>query len=370
MRVLAIAPQEVVLNHFRTIALLSPEVEWDVVVVSKTPHDEPMSWARRVHHLGLGYSRLIPEPPPAVPSEVDERVFAYEIACAEMRAPELKWYIDNYWDVCQDGCQRLTNHLLDRVADCDCVVLWGERCWYNVVARTVADSASKPVLYLERAAFPGMLVADRRGLDQDTSEVTEAYANNPWGECEEREFNAWAPIAAQSTIEPQRGDTLGEVLAGPAGGGVNILVPLQVPYDTNMIFRLGDVGGNMELVEDVVHNRSDDSRVLVKMHPRDHFSDRDRVFWSCHKLGATLVDYGLPNLLDASDHVVSLNSQVVIDAALRQVSFGLLARAGFMPNIPPEDLDVRRWLHTLRFRYYVGPHQVQDRIREAIACQT
>jgi len=286
--------------------------------------------------------------------------------CGEMDSPELQWFYRYNWDDLPLVAEGLTGVLKEAAEGCEVMVTWGERCWYNVVASRVAAELGVRHVRLERAAFPGMLLVDGDGLDYGTSEITERYRNHTLSGCELSALQEWAAIASAQTIECQGASPMSRLLE-LVGDQKFVLVPLQVPFDTNMVFRtVGEVTTNLELVDYAVEHYGSDHTILVKQHPADQFSYQERLFWECHKRGATLVDHGLSDLLDGTEKIVSMSSQVVIDGALRGVPFELVGSPGFWPKVG--HVDVKRWLHTLRFEYFISPIRFTGRLRDL--CQT
>jgi len=363
MKVLAVVPDLTILNILRRVASYNPGIDWHVIVVRSDAADEPVEWASACERMMIADRILIPMPPEPPPAGVDDELFAYEVACTQMCFSVIKWYFEYDWGALRSAAHRLENLVDAGLGAADCLVLWGERCWYNVVAKRTAQHLGWPVLHLERASFPGMFVADPSGLDQETNTLSAHYLANEMDSAKEVELGAWLPLASLQTIEPQAEGFMGDLLGKINSQLPSVLVPLQVPFDTNMVFRAPGVHRNMALVERVMEMYPSGDTVLAKFHPADRFSDRDKLFWECRRRGVYLIEHGLYDLLGIAEHVVSINSQVVVDAAIRGVPFTTLGDPGFIPNVP--DLDIRRWLHTLRFRYYVGPHQIGSRITEA-----
>ena len=227
-----------------------------------------------------------------------------------------------HWDAIYDGIDRLVRELESNVAADDVVVTWNDRLWYNevTVSTCVAD-----IVRMERG-ISNRFVVDRVGLDEGCNE----FQRYVWPE---RSVTADEQVRAREWIDeyfkgktslerqPRQAsvDSIKERL-GPGDRPI-VFAPLQVPLDTNVIFR---GASNEELLEFVADG---DYVAIAKRHPGDKWTRQDWLEGRCAELGVTLVDDHVFSLIHACDCVVTMNSQVGIEAAMHGKPVGMLAGA-------------------------------------------
>ena len=381
MRILAVVPDGNVLDIVRWAAQWNHELEWDIVTVMPDAECEPVDWAKNVQHLKYDYRETCSHPQRMsfVPEGHTYEAFAYEMACAGLTSPLIgNWFHYDVWAMLF-GKIVLENNLADR--DYDILVTWGERGWYNETAIGIARKHNKPVCRLERATFPGMLVADGTGLEQGRCDLAGWHKteDNHWGtlaaiiiklgnrfpdDLINEEYTAywdrrhWLSVAPWQGIESQPRTTLGMV-QNVLDGRPSVFVPLQVPVDTNMIFRTGNIHNNYGLLE-YVAEKYPDHQVLVKKHPSDGFTCPEKLQSYCDERGFNLVNMATHAVLQCVDQVVSINSQCIIEAWMHDTPVEILGQPAF--DLPEEE-DKESLLYTLRFAYYIEPWQLTERLK-------
>jgi capsule polysaccharide export protein KpsC/LpsZ len=134
---------------------------------------------------------------------------------------------------------------------------------------------------------------------------------------------------------------------------------MQVPVDTNMIFRTEDIHNNYGMLE-YVRAKYPEHQIIVKKHPADGFTCPEKLQAYCDEHGLTLVNMATHSLLQIVDHVVSVNSQVIVEAWMHGLRPEILGQPAFdMPDEP----DKEALLYTLRFSYYIEPWQLTERLK-------
>ena len=369
MKVLAVVPDGNVLDRVAWLAKWNPDIEWDVIGISSDCAWEPVDWASSFECIDCDWREV-----KNTPQEPDDDVglggnscFVYEDACQSLRSPLLGyWFHYDKWEMLR-GLADLDNAIRPR-DDYDVLVTWGERGWYNECATRLAAKAGVPHCRLERATFPGMFVADGTGLEQGRCDLEKRHGGTLHNALvseffrtitknKNSDFNHWLSVAPWQNIESQPRTTLGmasEVLDDRP----SVFVPLQVPVDTNMVFRGGDVTDNYGLLEYVLNNYTDHN-IIVKKHPGDGFTPDSALEDYCNKHRMHLVTGSTHAYLQLVDKVVSINSQVIIEAWMHSTEVEVLGKPAF--DLPDEE-DKQSLLYTLRFAYYVEPWQLTERL--------
>jgi len=366
MRVLAVVPDGNVLDILRWTARWNPELTWDVVTIMPDALREAVDWTERCRHLLCDYRETCSYPQDPVPDFLPLDGLRYEAACCGINSPLIgNWF--HYHESTLDGMASLALELSDG-APCDIVVTWGERGWYNEIAANFAQIYGLPHCRLERATFPGMLVADGTGLEQGKCDLSDVHGSLwrqiRWnvagfsGISPRTAFDRWLSVARWQGIEAQPRTTLG-MARDILDGRPSVFVPLQVPVDTNMIFRTSEVCRNYDLLQ-YVREKYPDHQIIVKKHPADGFTCPDKLKSYCDEWGMTLVDMDTRATLQTVDQVVSINSQVIVEAWMQGLQPEVLGQPAF--DLPDEP-DKEALLYTLRFSYYIEPHQLTEILR-------
>ena len=366
MKVLAVVPDGNVLDRVAWLAKWNPDIEWDVIGISSDCAWEPVDWAKSFECIDCEWREVKNTPQEPVPSFTDHELVKYEAACCGLRSPLLGYWFHYHLNDMLLGIATLSGALAGR--DCDMVLTWGERGWYNEVVNWWAGEFGVPHCRLERATFPGMFVADGRGLEQGRCDLgywhgtdAERYdfpiVDRVLCGYEQKQLDRWLPVAPWQTIESQPRTTLG-MASQVLDDRPSVFVPLQVPVDTNMVFRGGDVTDNHGLLEYVL-NKYTDHNIIVKKHPGDGFTSDTALEDYCNEHRMHIVDGSTHAYLQLVDKVVSINSQVIVEAWMHGVETEILGKPAF--DLPDED-DKKSLLYTLRFAYFVEPWQLTERL--------
>lgn len=376
MKVLAVLPDGNVIDRVRWLAKWNPEIEWDVIGIAPDSAWEPVDWASSFRCLDCDWREVTNRP-----QEDDDDIglggnshLKYELACQQLRSPLLGyWYHYHKYELLH-GLADLDN-LIRPKTDYDVLLTWGERGWYNECAIGIARKHGKPVCRLERATFPGMFVADETGLEQGRCDLEKWHRECVGVVLQQQEWlesvsdtrpivrpwrcglSHWLSVAPWQAIEAQPRTTIG-MASQILDGRPSVFVPLQVPVDTNMVFRAGAVHDNHALLE-YVRTKYPEHQIIVKKHPGDGFTCPEKLQSYCDEHGLTLVDMATHAILQVVDRVVSINSQVIIEAWMHNKPVEILGQPAFdLPNEPNKEA----LLYTLRFAYYIEPWQLQNRI--------
>lgn len=358
MKVLAVVPDGNVLDRVRWLAKCNPEIEWDVIGVAPDSVFESTDWAANSVFLNCDWREV--KNCPQGDDFSDHATVQYEKACSRLRSPLLGYWYHYHVDEMLRGVSRLAAELAGR--ECDVLLTWGERGWYNEVCGAWAGDMGLPWCRIERATFPGMVVADGTGLEQGRCDLGtfhlggDDYYHKPSQELTE-DLCKWLSVAPWQTIEAQPRTTLG-MASKVLDDRPSVFVPLQVPVDTNMIFRTGDVSDNFDLLKYVAAHYPGHN-ILVKKHPADGFTSDEALASYCHNMNMTLVTGATHSYLQVVDKVVSINSQVIIEAWMHGTEVEILGQPAF--DLPDES-DKQALLYTLRFAYYIEPWQLTERL--------
>jgi len=354
LKVLAVVPDGNVMDRLRIYSQWNVDLEWHLIMVRPDAALEPTDWVERVHHLQIEDRSLLDSVPEAFP---DLEHCQYERACHAIRDPfVVKWPLYDH-EAIENGILRLRNKLM-AMGPADLIVTWGERCWYNEVAIAFAQEVGVPVCRLERATFPGTIVADGTGLEQGRTDLPSCHRVSEMEAFPYEQLETWLSIAVWQSVEQQQRTTRGMVEVY-TDNRPTVFVPLQVPFDTNIVFR-SEGFGNFELLE-YVAAKYKDCRVLVKVHPGDAYSNSQHVAAYCADKGWELLPYSSQALIAASDLVVSINSQCIIEAWMHAVDVDIIGKPAFDL---PEEPDKQALLYTLRFAYYIEPWQLTTRLSQ------
>jgi len=357
MRLLAIAADSNAAVRFRQIARCNPGMTWDCVTVREDAVGELYDWTKRAHHLALRDRWVEATPQGEVLPDI--LALSYERACGALALPlneKFLWYAPALLEMVSALRQALSAWEQQHY---DALVLWSQWCWYNEVAKGWARERGIPIIYVERASFPGMLIVDGTGLAEGHSDL-ELYAGMTVGD---EDYRNWLSLATSQAIEPQRLTTPGQVRQALKGRRTTF-VPLQMPYDTNMVFRAGAICTNDGLLDWVDIHRKADEQIIVKKHPADWFTSPAALEAKCAALDFRLVDFAVHPLLEQVDHVATINSQVGIEAWMHGVPVTFLGQ----PSFRLAGLTPQRNIEAL-LAYYIAPAQFTQRAREIIARQ-
>lgn len=359
MKVLAVVPDGNVMDRLKWVAKFNPEIEWDVIGVHPDCTWEPVDWTKSFVGLDCEYRETCSSPQD---DEDDvglrgQKCLAYESACRDLRSPLLGYWFHYDKHEILFGVAKLATEL-DEV-ECDMVVTWGERGWYNEVVLEWAGGNGLPWCRLERATFPGMLVADGTGLEQGRCDLASCHKPETWETFPYEQLGTWLSVAPWQAIEAQPRTTLG-MASQLLDNRPSVFVPLQVPVDTNMIFRTGEVSDNHSLLE-YVADKYKGYNVLVKKHPSDGFTSDSALETYCIQKGFQLVNGATHAYLQVVNEVVSINSQVIIEAWMHGLKPEILGKPAF--DLPDEE-DKEALLYTLRFAYYIEPWQLTERLQQ------
>lgn len=351
MRVLAVLPDSNILDRVADIAGYNSGITWDVIGIREDCQYSNTDWATSFICLHDDSRKVVEEKPDVI--DIACQYTQFEQSCLKLDEPLLK----NWFSFDLSGLMCGTWELEIRLDDYDpdVVVMWGDKCWYNEVTKEWARKNSKPVCFLERASFPNMLIAEGTGLEQSCSDLRKIQ------DIDELPlyFYDWKNMSASRTIEPQQKTTFFE-LFNMIGNEWNncTFVPLQVPYDTNMVYRTSEINTNSKLLEYV--HASGYNNVVVKQHPGDVFIDRERLRDKCNEYGFRLVDACIFSILSISSSVVSINSQVIVDAWLNGIeNIEILGKPAF-DNPDIECVDHK--LAILRDKYFIYPGKLRERL--------
>ena len=359
MKVLAVVPDGNVMDRVRWLAKWNPEIEWDVIGIGSDCAWEPVDWVSSFRCLGVDYREVKSYPQEPAPCFSDHPTLQYEKACCVLRSPLLGYWYHYDNEELLLGVAELSRAL--RESQCDVLLTWGERGWYNEVAADWANAFGIPHCRLERATFPGMFVADGTGLEQGRCDLGDLHHHRLHDMSllssmrREKLYQDWLSVAPWQAIESQPRTTLG-MAAQYLDDRPSVFVPLQVPVDTNMVFRSNvDNWGLLEYVGVNFPNHN----VLVKKHPGDQFTSDEALQSHCDERGFQLVTGASHAFLQVVDEVASINSQVIIEAWMHGLSPTILGQPAFDL---PEETDKQSLLYTLRFAYFIEPWQLTDRL--------
>jgi hypothetical protein len=360
LRLLAVVPDSNAAVKLRHIARYNPDCQWQCITVRDDAVGQLYDWVNHfggVHHLAIRDRWVVEGEVECGPNPYNSSlIYEAEVACLNVPMVSKFW---QYSLALRDLAVVLSSMLSEwALYDYDAMVIWGERCWYNEMAKRWAHCRGLPVIFVERAAFPGMFIVDGTGLSDGCSDL-EWYEG---ARAPEGEFQPWLSAMTLQGIEQQRPTTPAQVREViPIGR--TIFVPLQMPFDTNMVFRTeGGINTNEALLEWVAKHRPG-QRVVVKRHPSDWFTDEARLVAKCAELGFTLVDFAVHPLLEQVQEVVTINSQTGVEAWMHGVDVTWLGKPGFMlEGLQPEEM-----LQVLRWGYYVEASRFGERVREILA---
>lgn len=370
MKVLLVVPDSNTMDKVCWLAQYNPDIKWDVVGVAPDCRDEPTEWADSFQCLNCDWKETRSYPQDWGDDDIalgGDNHFAYEQACSDIRSPLLgHWFHYHKYDLLK-GRADLDNYVRPK-DDYDVLATWGERGWYNETVIEIAKKRGKPVCRLERATFPGMYVVDGTGLEQGRCDLQHfwdgnSFAREMWEKfdgrkCPSLSLQHWLSVAPWQNIESQPRTTVGMARKW-TDDRPSVFVPLQVPVDTNMIFRASGVCSNHQLLEYVVKNYQG-YNVIVKKHPGDGFTSIEALQEYCDDRGFRLVNGATHAILQVVDEVVSINSQVIIEAWMHGLEPEILGQPAFDL---PDEIDKRALLYTLRFYYYIEPWQFTNRLR-------
>jgi len=277
------------------------------------------------------------------------------------------------------------------------VVLWNGNLSFQKEMAFFARVNDLPIIYMERGHFPGTMIVDEYELDEESEFRTLIWpfieaTKEPQIQSAGRQYREKL-ISGRGTLERQKQslpiDWKGFCTQlGIASDKKVVFVPLQVPIDTNMIFRTFDIRCNEELVAAVLEATNDmkDVEVAIKFHPGDKWTDREG-FLKGYPRVRCITDLHVHDAIGHSNLVVTLNSQVCIEALLYskpvitcgKSHFGGLvnsyhekARYTLLQSIRealenpifPEEYAVDRFVYALKENYLVDePMKAANRIK-------
>ena len=307
----------------------------------------------------------------------------YEEAVAALHHDDVRYdCIPFYhWNAIYSGADALAKELDEGVHADDTLATWNERLWYNEVTANVCGGR---VICMERGPIVGTFIVDGTGLDDGRND----FQQHVWPRWAEKAFTCLDSHAieewldryesSRQTLEGQEcwvgPDTLRHSLQGAHRVDPLVFAPLQVPLDTNVVFR----GASNERLMDFVGGNAG-VQSLVKRHPGDKWTRDKWLESNCDRLGIGLRDDNVISLIGAADCVVTMNSQVGIEALIRGKPVGVLADAYWSgcgvtldhPNavddvlrFAPDQQSILRFLYALVFDYLCSPQHIPSRVEE------
>lgn len=278
------------------------------------------------------------------------------------------------WGDIERGIE-LLQHVLN-TTDADVLVTWNERLWYNEVATAWALTNNVPCVKLERGCFPETYIVDDLGFDYGRNRFNDIFMGYVLTNSDIELFERKIDRVKTLEIQNEDGPSAPELSELAEPGKPIVFLPLQVPIDTNVVFRHG---GNKELIS--FASKSTEVSVFAKLHPADRWTNQYLLREYCDERGVQLFDASLFSYIDASSAVVTMNSQAGIDALLRGKNVGVLGDAfwkytGATVDDPESVMDVvnaeidkeviDRFLVSMRLHYLREENQVLSRIEELV----
>lgn len=351
MNVLAIIPDGNILNKIKLIAKYNPEIEWELICIRSDCIGADFSWAKS-HVCIDDSSRIVVKTKPEQRQVINSQYTVFEKGCIDIIEPLLGLWFDFDVKELHESIWNLSCRLDDY--DPDVVVLWGDRCWYNEIVKEWAANKNKQLCFLERATFPGTIIADSTGLEQGNCDLA-AY-----GEKRKTVLNqlqSWKMAASLQSLEKQ--PEISDYVLSRMIGNDNAItfVPMQVPYDTNMIYRSCKINTNSKLLDYVY--KCGYENVVVKKHPGDEFTCDAKLRDKCDQYGFKLVDASIHSLLSRTFRVVSINSQVIVEAWIHDINdVEILGKPAFdLPYISDTDIKL-----SILMDYFIDPCKLYERI--------
>lgn len=279
------------------------------------------------------------------------------------------------WDGIRQGVEMLSEFIGDHQPDS--IITWNDRLWYNEVALGWARENGVPYAVMERGCFPGTVIVDSRGLD---------FGNNDfhtlWNEYRltSDDVTRYLRTVGDDTLEaqPEDGPAAHEIAEMLPPHKPAVFIPLQVPIDTNVVFRCG---GNEHLMDFAASNPG--VAVVAKKHPLDYWTNETWLKNHCEYRGIFLVDADIKSIIPACCGVLTQNSQVAIDALRTKSKAGVIGEAfwkhceatiddpesvgAFVATADPSTPAVKRFLVAMRLYYLVPSHYAAERIKEVLA---
>lgn len=371
MKIVAVVPD---INQAAHMEKPIASLKCDVITVRDTALG--VKWGNVLHRVHACDTLVRDENAATDERAIDDisEYLEYEIAVENMVGETTSAPAFN-WPEIRRGIGEIQTAL--EASSCDGVVVWNDKLWYNTSTLDWAKKHSIPYAIMERGPFPGTLIVDSQGLDFGCNDFHRMLG--------EVESNKRLNIAYD-----QLNDSLDTLYEQPKGlssweiadaYGIEkpiVFIPLQVPIDTNVVFRKG---GNKELIDFATQN--DDFVVIAKMHPIDRWTKVDWLQNYCHERGVILLDAAIYHIISAASAVVTMNSQVGIDALRMYARVGVVGSTywkycGATFDDPSCVNDVyeqkykgvraiRTMLATLRLNYLVDHNSAHERIVEVLS---
>jgi hypothetical protein len=227
--------------------------------------------------------------------------------------------------------------LLLRLLEPDLVMVWNGMMSLRAVYSLVARSLGVTTVYLEKGMLPESFSIDTRGVNADSALAALGRAPAASEADRERWHELLTAIDAAGTSawdQPERAqiDALRRRL-GLAPGRLVVFFPGQVDHDSNVLCFSPDFHDTSHALRWLAGGLDPDRHVvLAKPHPKGRLTVPDMQ----HIIGEGGVATDNLNVLDAialSDCVVSINSAVAFEAAIRNTPIVLLGR-GVLSNQP------------------------------------
>lgn len=303
-----------------------------------------------------------------------ERYVEYELAVSSMR-DETCSPPGFDWEEIRRGIGCL-KEFLDG-ASYDGLVVWNDRLWYNEVALEWAREIRIPYVVLERGCYPGTMIVDGVGLDEGHNQFRKIWEEY---KIAASDIKSYRHLDKGGTLEhqPDGGLAAWEIVDELPPHKPVVFAPLQVPIDTNVVFR---GGGNKELLD--FATQDPDIAVIAKRHPKDFWTNEEWLKDYCSDRGVMLIDADIKSILPVCCGVVTQNSQVGIDAIRVYHKVGLIGSAfwkgceatiddpatirDFVDTKPIHNVVIDRFLVALRVYYLVHTRYAGERIKELLS---
>lgn len=231
--------------------------------------------------------------------------------------------------------------------------------WNGVVYRGAAFAAAAaqmglPVFYAEKGAMPESWALDPLGTNGNSTllQVPDPEPDSERVAAMRKVVHQWDNAGHSAWGQPERMKAVDlEHLRREATGRKVVFFPGQVDSDSNIICFSPHFRGSREALDFLVRNLPDEYFFLVKPHPKGLVS-ADEYRATIGDRGLVTGDIHVLDAVDAADLVVTINSTVGFEAAVREkpvflLGRGILSGRAFVRQwVPSQPLDaqVGAWL--------------------------
>lgn len=226
----------------------------------------------------------------------------------------------------------------------DVIIVWNGLISQRGIYVKAGEYLQIPVLYAEKGMLPGSWYIDPRGINARSSIAAGEFKAETGSQNVKRmkeKIQAISQTGSSAWEQPERESPAAlKKKLGITGSQKVVFFPGQVDDDSNIILFSPHFEDTLEALKFLAHGLpAEEFFILAKPHPKGRLTEKDfnRVLG---EHGKAVLDLNIIDGIEIADCIVSINSTVVFEAALRkkpvlQLGEGVLSQKAFVNLFEP-----------------------------------